>query len=441
MYHDQALIPIKTIAFDEGVNVTLGLPFVRTSPDHGTAFDIAGKGVARPDSLDRGAAPCRRASRRGRPKRAAMSPIDSLPPLREVVRAHGLLPKKSLGQNFLFDLNLTSRIARAAGPLEDVTVRRGRPGPGRPHPRPPRRRRQRGDRDRARPALPAGARRDRGALSRAGFEVVEADALGFDPRPLLGGGPARIVANLPYNVGTALLTGWLTAEAWPPWWRSLTLMFQREVAERIVADERDRANYGRLGVLAGWRTQARILFDVPPAAFVPPPKVTSSVVLLTPRPDPLPCRVEALEAVTRAAFGQRRKMLRQSLKSLDAGSRRTPRRGRASPRPRAPRRCRSPAMCGWRMRSTAPERRLLRNEFGAASRRVLRWVPGRIRLRCMRPGKRWRDECESSATPFPEAWNAAKRSGRLSGTQRKKLRRSGAEPTFAEVSERDEGQG
>jgi 16S rRNA (adenine1518-N6/adenine1519-N6)-dimethyltransferase len=125
----------------------------------------------------------------------------------------------------------------------------------------------------------------------------------------------RIVANLPYNVGTALLTGWLTGEAWPPWWRSLTLMFQREVAERIVADE-DPKDYGRLGVLCGWRTHARILFDVPPSAFVPPPKITSSVVHLTPRDNPLPCRIQALEAVTRAAFGQRRKMLRQSLKSL-----------------------------------------------------------------------------------------------------------------------------
>ena len=250
-----------------------------------------------------------------------MSPIDSLPPLREVVRAHGLMPKKSLGQNFLFDLNLTSRVARAAGPLEDVAVVEIGPGPG----------------GLTRALLAAGARevvaieRDPRCLPALAeiaehypgrLRIVAADAAGFDPRPLLDGAPARIVANLPYNVGTALLTGWLGAEEWPPWWRSLTLMFQREVAERIVADERDRANYGRLGVLAGWRTQARILFDVPAAAFVPPPKVTSSVVLLTPRPDPPPCRVKALEAVTRAAFGQRRKMLRQSLKSLtsDAGA-------------------------------------------------------------------------------------------------------------------------
>jgi 16S rRNA (adenine1518-N6/adenine1519-N6)-dimethyltransferase len=148
------------------------------------------------------------------------------------------------------------------------------------------------------------------------LEVIEADALAFDPRPQAGSGLVRIIANLPYNVGTALLTGWLTLEAWPPWWASLTLMFQREVAERIVADEDDPKNYGRLGVLCGWRSESRILFDVPPSAFVPPPKITSSVVHLTPRANPLPCRLGALEAVTRAAFGQRRKMLRQSLKSL-----------------------------------------------------------------------------------------------------------------------------
>jgi 16S rRNA (adenine1518-N6/adenine1519-N6)-dimethyltransferase len=244
-----------------------------------------------------------------------MSRIDDLPPLREVVRAHGLLARKSLGQNFLFDLNLTSRIARAAGPLDDVTVVEVGPGPG----------------GLTRAILAAGARqviaierdaRCLPALAEIGehypdrLRVVEADALAFDPRPLIGGAPARVIANLPYNVGTALLTGWLTEEAWPPWWQSLTLMFQREVAERIVADECDRRNYGRLGVLCGWRTQARILFDVPPSAFVPPPKITSSVVHLAPRPDPPDCRVGALEAVTRAAFGQRRKMLRQSLKSL-----------------------------------------------------------------------------------------------------------------------------
>jgi 16S rRNA (adenine1518-N6/adenine1519-N6)-dimethyltransferase len=244
-----------------------------------------------------------------------MSQIDNLPPLREVVREHGLLAKKSLGQNFLFDLNLTSRIARSAGPLEGMTVVEVGPGPG----------------GLTRAILAAGAakviviERDARCLPALGqiaerypgrLQIVEADALAFDPRPLIGDAPARIISNLPYNVGTALLTGWLGGQAWPPWWRSLTLMFQREVAERIVADENDPKDYGRLGVLCGWRTEARILFDVPPSAFVPPPKVTSSVVHLTPRAMPLPCRIGALEAVTRAAFGQRRKMLRQSLKSL-----------------------------------------------------------------------------------------------------------------------------
>ncbi|QFU16202.1 16S rRNA (adenine(1518)-N(6)/adenine(1519)-N(6))-dimethyltransferase RsmA [Microvirga thermotolerans] len=244
-----------------------------------------------------------------------MSRIDDLPPLREVVRAHGLMAKKSLGQNFLFDLNLTSRIARSAGPLEEATVIEVGPGPG----------------GLTRAILAAGAKRlvaierdsrclpalaEIAARYPGRLDVVEADALAFDPRPMVGDGTVRIISNLPYNVGTALLTGWLSGEDWPPWWDSLTLMFQREVAERIVADETDPKNYGRLGVLCGWRTRARILFDVPPSAFVPPPKITSSVVHLVPRPDPLPCRIRTLEAVTRAAFGQRRKMLRQSLKSL-----------------------------------------------------------------------------------------------------------------------------
>ncbi|KQO91960.1 16S rRNA (adenine(1518)-N(6)/adenine(1519)-N(6))-dimethyltransferase RsmA [Methylorubrum extorquens] len=243
---------------------------------------------------------------------------DGLPPLREVVRRHGLEPKKALGQNFLFDLNLTGRIARSAGALEGVTVVEVGPGPG----------------GLTRALLAAGAKRvvaierDPRALPALAeiaahypgrLDVIDADAVGFDPRPLVGDGPVRIVANLPYNVATVLLTGWLGAdtrdEAWPPWWDSATLMFQREVAERIVADEGDRANYGRLGVLCGWRTQATILFDVAPSAFVPPPKVTSSVVHLRPRPEPLPCRIADLERVTRAAFGQRRKMLRQSLKA------------------------------------------------------------------------------------------------------------------------------
>ena len=244
-----------------------------------------------------------------------MSPIDTLPPLREVVQRHDLQAKRSLGQNFLFDLNLTARIARASGPLQGVTVVEVGPGPG--------------GLTRALLAEGAGAvlaiERDPRCLPALAeiaahypgrLEVIEADALAFDPEPFLGDRPARIVSNLPYNVGTVLLANWITSEVWPPWWQSLTLMFQREVAERIVADESDRRNYGRLGVLCGWRTEARILFDVPPSAFVPPPKITSSVIRFTPRAAPLPCRVGALETVTKAAFGQRRKMLRQSLKSI-----------------------------------------------------------------------------------------------------------------------------
>jgi 16S rRNA (adenine1518-N6/adenine1519-N6)-dimethyltransferase len=148
------------------------------------------------------------------------------------------------------------------------------------------------------------------------LEVIHGDALQVDLRALVGEGPARIVANLPYNVATPLLVGWLSADPWPPWWESLTLMFQREVAERIVATPKQRVDYGRLGVLCGWRTQAEILFDVPASAFVPPPKVTSSVVRLVPHAAPLPGVQKSLERVTQAAFGQRRKMLRQSLKSL-----------------------------------------------------------------------------------------------------------------------------
>jgi 16S rRNA (adenine1518-N6/adenine1519-N6)-dimethyltransferase len=147
------------------------------------------------------------------------------------------------------------------------------------------------------------------------LEVIEGDALEFDPRPQLGEGPARVVANLPYNIASPLLIRWLTVEPWPPWYDSLVLMFQREVAERIVAPPGSKT-YGRLSVLAGWRAESRILFDIAPSAFVPPPKVISSLVQLLPRRAPLPCDRRMLECVTKAAFGQRRKMLRQSLKSL-----------------------------------------------------------------------------------------------------------------------------
>jgi 16S rRNA (adenine1518-N6/adenine1519-N6)-dimethyltransferase len=243
-----------------------------------------------------------------------MSAIDDLPPLREVIKRHDLRARKSLGQNFLLDLNLTGRIARAAGPLAGVTIVEVGPGPG----------------GLTRAVFAGGAQRvvaierdDRAIAALAEIaerypgqlDVVAADALAFDPRTRLDGATARIVANLPYNIATALLVGWLTAEPWPPWFDRLVLMFQREVAERITAPPGSKT-YGRLSVLAQWRTEARILFDIAPSAFVPPPKVTSSVVELVPRAAPLPCESAALQKVTEAAFGQRRKMLRQSLRSL-----------------------------------------------------------------------------------------------------------------------------
>ena len=243
-----------------------------------------------------------------------MSAVDDLPPLREVIRRHALTARKSLGQNFLLDLNLTARIARAAGPLDHVTVVEIGPGPG----------------GLTRALLALGARRviaiehdpralpalDEIAQHYPGrLTVVAADAMTFDPRPLLGDGRVRIVANLPYNIATVLLTNWLGTEPWPPWFDMMVLMFQREVADRITAQVGEEA-YGRLAVLANWRAETKRLFDIAPSAFVPPPKVTSSVVRLIPRPDPLPCDRRTLERVTAAAFGQRRKMLRQSLKSL-----------------------------------------------------------------------------------------------------------------------------
>jgi len=243
-----------------------------------------------------------------------MSQIDDLPPLREVIRKYDLFARKSLGQNFLFDLNLTARIARAAGPLDDVTVIEIGPGPGgltRALLATGAKRVIAVERDeRAIPALEEIARHYPGRL-----EIIHGDATTFDPTPLLQGARARIVANLPYNIATLLLTGWLSVEPWPPWFDMMVLMFQREVAERIVATENDEA-YGRLGVLANWRAETKILFDIAPGAFVPPPKVTSSVVRLVPRAAPLPCSRRALEQVTAAAFNQRRKMLRQSLKAL-----------------------------------------------------------------------------------------------------------------------------
>jgi 16S rRNA (adenine1518-N6/adenine1519-N6)-dimethyltransferase len=241
---------------------------------------------------------------------------DGLPPLREVIRRHGLIARKSLGQNFLFDLNLTERIARAAEPLAGATVFEVGPGPG----------------GLTRSLLALGAarviavERDERAIAalqeiaahyQGRLEIVAADALAFDPREQLNGAPARIVANLPYNIATPLLISWVSAEPWPPWFDRAVLMFQREVAERIVAAPGSKI-YGRLSILIQWRCEARILFDVNPSAFVPPPKVTSSVLRIVPKPAPAPCDRRLLETVTQAAFGQRRKMLRQSLRSLDS---------------------------------------------------------------------------------------------------------------------------
>jgi 16S rRNA (adenine1518-N6/adenine1519-N6)-dimethyltransferase len=243
-----------------------------------------------------------------------MTALDDLPPLREVIRQHDLSAKKSLGQNFLLDLNLTARIARSGGSLEGITVVEIGPGPG----------------GLTRALIASGARRvvavERDSRAVAALDeiaahypgrltIVPGDALAVHVAPYLDGGPTRIVANLPYNIATALLVRWLATEPWPPWFDMMVLMFQREVAERIVAKPGEKP-YGRLAVLAGWRSEAKILFDVAPSAFVPPPKVTSSVVRLIPRAMPLPCTRSTLERVTAAAFGQRRKMLRQSLRAL-----------------------------------------------------------------------------------------------------------------------------
>jgi 16S rRNA (adenine1518-N6/adenine1519-N6)-dimethyltransferase len=244
-----------------------------------------------------------------------MTAPDGLPPLREVIRAAGLSAKKSLGQNFLLDLNLTRRIARSAGPLEGVTVVEVGPGPG----------------GLTRALLVEGAAKvivierderclapleDIAAAYPDRLEILSADARDIDYASLPIAGPARLVANLPYSVGTPLLVGWLKTDPWPPWFDSLVLMFQREVAERIVAAAGGK-DYGRLAVLSQWRTDPRILFSLPPDAFTPKPKVASAVVKLVPKEHPEPsCDISVLERVTAAAFGQRRKMLRASLKQV-----------------------------------------------------------------------------------------------------------------------------
>ncbi len=239
---------------------------------------------------------------------------DGLPPLRKVIASFGLSPKKNLGQNFLFDLNLTRRIARAAAPLEGYTIVEVGPGPG----------------GLTRALLMEGAtyiiaiERDQRAIAALDeisaaypgkLQVILCDALAINWESVIKA-PAKIVANLPYNIATPLLVGWLTSGDWAPWFSSLTLMFQKEVAERIVAGPGSK-NYGRLSVLCQHLCETRKLFDVNRSAFTPPPEVTSSIVKLVPRERPSPaCPIPALERLTKAAFGQRRKMLRSSLKSL-----------------------------------------------------------------------------------------------------------------------------
>ena len=243
-----------------------------------------------------------------------MSQIDTLPPLRDVIATHQLSARKSLGQNFLLDLNLTAKIARQAGDLTGCDVLEIGPGPG----------------GLTRGLLAEGARRvlavekDNRCLPALAeiaeaypdrLQVINGDALEIDPLEFLTP-PVRVVANLPYNVGTELLVRWLTPKDWPPFWQSLTLMFQREVAERIVAQPGSKA-YGRLAILAQWRAEARIVLSRPPGAFTPPPKVSSAVVHLDALPGPrYPADAATLSRIVAAAFNQRRKMLRASLKGV-----------------------------------------------------------------------------------------------------------------------------
>lgn len=238
---------------------------------------------------------------------------DLLPPLREVIARYGLRARKSLGQNFLLDLNLTGRIARAAAPLDHCTVVEIGPGPG----------------GLTRALLQYGAReivaveKDARCLAALGdiaaaypgrLRIIEGDALEMEPGEIADP-PVKLVANLPYNVATPLLIKWLTPKQWPPVWESLTLMFQKEVAERITAPAGGKA-YGRLAVLAQWRCEAQMLFDIDPRAFTPAPKVISSIVQITPRAPRAEAELADLQAVAAAAFGQRRKMLRRSLTAL-----------------------------------------------------------------------------------------------------------------------------
>ena len=239
--------------------------------------------------------------------------VADLPPIRETIAKHGLSASKALGQNFLLDEQLLDRIAALPGDLSGAKVLEVGPGPG----------------GLTRALLRAGANvtaiemdaRCMPALAELGdafpgqLTVIEGDAMKLDHGELMGGEPFHVLSNLPYNIGTALFVKWLSGEDWPPQWRSLTLMFQREVAERIVAREGNSA-YGRLAVLAQWRSQARLAMKVHRSAFTPPPKVMSAIVHVTPATAPEGVSARTLERLTEAAFGQRRKMLRQSLKSV-----------------------------------------------------------------------------------------------------------------------------
>ena len=243
-----------------------------------------------------------------------MSQIDSLPALREVIAANDLSARKSLGQNFLLDLNLTAKIARQSGPLDGCDILEIGPGPG----------------GLTRGLLAEGARfvlaieKDRRCLTALHqisnayperLTVLEGDALSIDPLQYLTP-PIKVAANLPYNIGTELLIRWLTPPQWPPFWTSLTLMFQREVADRIVAQPGSKA-YGRLALLAQWRCDPQIVMSLPPEAFTPPPKISSAVVHFTALPAPrFPADPKVLERVIAMAFNQRRKMLRSALKGL-----------------------------------------------------------------------------------------------------------------------------
>lgn len=239
---------------------------------------------------------------------------DNLPPLREVIATHGLAARKSLGQNFLLDLNLTRKIARSAGPLEDYDVLEIGPGPG----------------GLTRALLMENAKRviaiekdqrciaaleEISSANPGRLTIIEGDAKTIDVSKHLSG-PTRIVANLPYNVATELLVAWLLPEKWPPFWSSMTLMFQREVAERITASPGGKA-YGRLSVMSNWRCNAKIAIQLPPSAFTPPPKVSSSVVHFERLDQPkFQANAKKLEHIVALAFNQRRKMLRSSLKGL-----------------------------------------------------------------------------------------------------------------------------